>query len=94
MKNLSPIIDNKDITTKEYVDAADALKENVANKSVSVTSGSTDTQYPSAKAVYTFGMSMRQVPASTVADADKFLRVSPVGEPFWATVPSPVGEVY
>ena len=48
MKNLSSITDNEDIITKEYV----SNKENTSNKVTSLSSSSTDTQYPSAKCVY------------------------------------------
>lgn len=43
---------NGDATSKKYVDDADALKEDLTNKSTSLSNASTDTQYPSAKAVY------------------------------------------
>ncbi len=48
MKNLSSISNNKDIVTKEYVD----LRELASNKVTSISSSSTDTQYPTAKCVY------------------------------------------
>lgn len=39
-------------TNKKYVDDADALKEDVANKVTSISAASTDTEYPSAKCMY------------------------------------------
>lgn len=42
----------KNCATKEYVDDADALKENISNKVTYLSQSSTDTEYPSALAVY------------------------------------------
>jgi hypothetical protein len=42
-----------DAANKNYVDTQDALNEKFANKVTAISSASTDTEYPSAKAVYT-----------------------------------------
>ena len=46
--------DDRVVTSKAYVDGLVAGTEKVANKTTSVTSESTDTQYPSAKAVHDY----------------------------------------
>lgn len=48
MKYQGKITDPKDLVTKEYADT----KESASNKVTTLSSASTDTQYPSAKAVY------------------------------------------
>jgi len=45
-------VNTPEFATKAYVDAGLALKENSSNKVTSVDENSTDTQYPSAKAMY------------------------------------------
>lgn len=54
----SPIVPTPTTSTqaanKTYVDTADALKENLANKSTSTTLGTSDTLYPSQNAVKTY----------------------------------------
>ena len=45
-------VNNADATTKSYVDAAVGGKQDTTNLVTSVSSSSTDTQYPSAKCVY------------------------------------------
>ena len=49
---LENVITGKELTNKTYVDNADALKEDKTNKVVSISSSSTNTEYPSAKCVY------------------------------------------
>lgn len=55
-----------DATRKAYVDAADALAEKLANKVTTIDSTSTDTEYPSAKAVYDYGVSSQTTIATTI----------------------------
>lgn len=50
---INNIIGSDGIYTKTETDALLALKENLSNKVTSISSSSTDTQYPSAKCVYT-----------------------------------------
>ena len=49
---LENVITGKELTNKTYVDNADILKEDKSNKVTSISSSSTDTQYPSAKCMY------------------------------------------
>lgn len=51
---------NGQATSKKYVDDQDALDEKLANKVTSISDSSTDTQYPSAKAVNDLVKSMLQ----------------------------------
>ena len=53
MKNLGTVSVNEDVPTKKYIDDSTSGKEVTSNKVTSISSSSTDTQYPSAKCVYT-----------------------------------------
>ena len=67
MKYYGKIQDNKDLVTKEYVDNN---YQSTENRITEITSGSTNTQYPSAKAVYDY------VQGSGVAGSVTFRRWS------------------
>ena len=66
---------NDEPANKKYVDDADALNEKLANKVTAISSASTDTEYPSAKAVYD---AIDAVPVITVDSALDAQSANPV----------------
>lgn len=71
-------------TNLYYTTARAALKEDVANKSTNVTTdASSDTKYPSVKAVKTYVDA--KVPTATASNSGQVLTVNASGIPGWAT---------
>lgn len=64
--------------------------ESTANKVTSISSSSTNTEYPSAAAVYNAIDAIDEVPASTISDLGKVLTVNASGNAEWITPASGV----